>query len=90
MDQENIMICKGLGESYTVVDLCQSRFYEYKDSYNYYDIDVDKILLFKKNSYKYFIRYYVVNRMKLVPLQLKIKNSYSEIRTYANKTIIYS
>ena len=84
MDQENIMICKGLGESYPVVDLCQSRFYEYKDSYNYYDIDVDKILLFKKNSYKYFIRYYVVNRMKLVPLQLKIKNSYSEIRTYAN------
>ena len=84
MGQENTVICKGLGESYTVVDLYQNRFYEYKDSYNYYDIDVDKILLFKKSSDKYCIRYYDVNKMKLVPLQLKIKNSYGQIRTYAN------
>ena len=91
MDQENIMFFENDDKSYTMVDLyLNDRFLGYKDSYNYYDIDVDKILLFKKNSYKYFIRYYVVNRMKLVPLQLKIKNSYSEIRTYANKTIIYS
>ena len=47
-DQENIMICKGLSGSYTVVDLCQNRYYEYKDSYKYYEIDVDKILLLKK------------------------------------------
>ena len=79
MDQENIMICKGLGESYTVVDLCQSRFYEYKDSYNYYDIDVDKILLFKKNDNEYIIRYNYVNKMMIVPLHIKINNSYNEI-----------
>ena len=32
-----------------MVDLYLSnKFLWYKDSYNYYDIDVDKILLFKK------------------------------------------
>ena len=36
-------------KSYKMVDLyLNSRFFRYKDSYNYYDIDVDKILLFKK------------------------------------------
>ena len=34
-----------------MVDLyINSRFLGYKDSYNYYDIDVDKILLFKKRE----------------------------------------
>ena len=36
-------------KSCTVVDLYLNNiFLGYKDSYNYYDIDVDKILLFKK------------------------------------------
>ena len=36
-------------KSYTMVDLyLNNRFLGYKDSYNYYDIDVDKILLSKK------------------------------------------
>ena len=36
-------------KSYTMVNLyLNDRFLGYKDSYNYYDIDVDKILLFKK------------------------------------------
>ena len=36
-------------KSYTVVDVyLNDRFLAYKDSYNYYDIDVNKILLFKK------------------------------------------
>ena len=36
-------------KSYTMVDwYINSRYWEYIDSYNYYDIDVDKILLFKK------------------------------------------
>ena len=35
--------------SYTMVDLYQNNiFFGYKDSYNYHDIDVDKILLFKE------------------------------------------
>ena len=49
MDQENIMLFENDYKSYTMVDLyLNDRFLGYKDSYNYYDIDVDKILLFKK------------------------------------------
>ena len=85
MDQENIMFYENQDESYTMVDLClYNRFFGYKDSYNYYDIDVDKTLLFKKSDNEYFIRYYDVNKMKLVPLKLKIKGSYSEIHIFEN------
>ena len=49
MDQENIMFMENRDNSYTMVDLYQNnRFFGYKDSYSYYDIDVDKIFLFKK------------------------------------------
>ena len=50
MDQENITFFKIDDKSYTMVDLYLNNniFFGYKDSYNYYDIDVDKILLFKK------------------------------------------
>ena len=74
MDQENIMFFKNQDKSYTMVDLyLNNRFFGYKDSYNYYDIDVDKILLFKKSNNEYIIRYYDTNKMTIVPLQLKIK-----------------
>ena len=53
-------------------------------SYNYYDIDVDKILLFKKSNNEYIIRYNDVNKMTIVPLQLKIKNFFGELHTYTN------
>ena len=44
MDQGNI-IFKSQNEPYTMVDLyLHNRFFGHKDSYNYYDIDVDKIL----------------------------------------------
>ena len=74
MDQENIMFFKNYDSSYTMVDLyLYDRFFGYKDSYNYYDIDADKILLFKKSNNEYIIRYNDVNKMKIVPLQLKMK-----------------
>ena len=49
-------------------------FFGYRDSYNFYDIDVDKILLFRKSGNEYIIRYYDLNKMIIAPLQLKIKN----------------
>ena len=68
-------------EPYTMIDLyLYDRFFGYKDYYNYYDIDVDKILLFTKSNNEYII---TVNKMKIVPLQLKIKNFYGKILTYA-------
>ena len=85
MDQENIMFFKNQDKSYTMVDLyLNNRFFGYKDSYNYYDIDVDKILLFKKSNNEYIIRYNDVNKMTIVPLQLKIKNFFGELHTYTN------
>ena len=74
-----------MDNSYTMVDLYQNnKFFGYKDSYNYYDIDVKKILLIKNNYNEYFIRYYDVNKMKFVPLQLKTKNFYNELNTFAD------
>ena len=75
MDQGN-MFFKNQAESYNIVDLYLNNniFFRYKDSYNYYDINVDKILIFKKSYSKYIIRYYDVNKIKIVPLQLKINN----------------
>ena len=85
MDQENIMFFENDDKSYTMVDLyLNDRFLGYKDSYNYYDIDVDKILLFKKSDNEYIIRYNDVNKMIIAPLQLKIKNFYNELNTFAN------
>ena len=82
MDQKN-MFFENDDKSYTIIDVyLNSRFLEYKDSYNYYDIDVDKILLFKKSDNEYIIRYNDVNKMMIVPLQLKINNSYNEINEF--------
>ena len=84
--RENIMFFENDDKSCTVIDLyLNSRiFLGYEDSYNYYDIDIDKILLFKKSDNEYIIRYNDVNRMKVVPLQLKIFNFYNELNTFAN------
>ena len=86
MVRENIMFFENDDKSCTVIDLYLNHniFFGYKDSYNYYDIDVDKILLFKKSDNEYIIRYNDVNKMMIVPLQLKINNSYNEINTLAN------
>ena len=94
MDQNNIMLMGSMDNSYTMVDLYQNnKFFGYKDSYNYYDIDVKKILLIKNSYNEYSIRYYDINKMKFVPLQLKMNNSYNEINTLANNNrlmIIYN
>ena len=83
MDQNNITPFENDDKSYTIVDLyLNNRFLGYKDSYNYYDIDVDKILLFKKCDNEYIIRYNHVNKMIIVPLHLTINNSYNEINAF--------
>ena len=80
MADKNIMLFENDDKSYTVADLYinSNRYLEYIDSYNYYDIDIDKILLFKKCDNEYIIRYNDANKMTIVPLQLKINNSYNE------------
>ena len=67
--------------NHTLVDLYldNNRFFGYKDFYNYYDFDVNNILIFKKSYNKYIIRYNDVNKMTVVPLKLKIDNFYGEL-----------
>ena len=51
MDQENITFSENHGKSYTMTDLHLLGYntsFSYENSCNYYDIDVDKILLLKK------------------------------------------
>ena len=44
-------------KSYTMIHLYLNHniSFVYEDSYNYYDIDVDKILLLKKSRNEYFV-----------------------------------
>ena len=85
MEQKNIMFFENDDKSYTMVDLyLNDRFLGYKDSYNYYDIDVNKKLLFKKSDNEYIIRYDDVNKIIIAPLQLKIYNFYNKLNTSAN------
>ena len=75
-----------------MVDLyLNNRFLGYKDYYNYYDIVVDKILLSKKSNNEYIIRYNDASKMMIVPLQLKINNSYNKINAFKknNKVIFF-
>ena len=91
MDQNNITSFENDDKSYTMVDLyLNNRFLGYKDSYNYYDIDVDKILLFKKSDNEYIIRYNDVNKMTVIPLQLKIKNYFGKIHELKNNITVMS
>ena len=61
---------------------CKDTIFDYEDAYYYYDIDVDRILLFKQSDDEYFIRYKHSNKMDIVGLQIKIKNFYNEIENH--------
>ena len=78
------MYSKNQDKSYTMTDLYLNHdiFFGYKDSYNYYDIDVDKILLFVKSQNEYIIRYNDLSKKKIVPLQLKIKILFRQLHMY--------
>ena len=92
MAEENIMFFENDDKSCTMIDLYLNHniFFGYKDSYNYYDIGVDEILLFEKSENEYVIRYDDVNKMTIESLQLKIKNFYNELYRFAdNNRVIF-
>ena len=70
IDQEHIMFFKNQDKSYTMTDLHLNHniFFGYEDSYNYCNIDVNKILLFVKRADEYIIIYNDVDKKKIVPL----------------------
>ena len=85
MNRENIMFFKNQDKSHTMTDLYlnHNTFSGYKNSYNYYDMDVNKILLFVKSDNEYIIRYNDANKKKIAPLQLKINNfSFDELHLH--------
>ena len=60
----------------------------YKDSLNYYHIDVDKMLLLKKSNREQFVRYNDVNKKKVVSLQIKINNfSFGELDIFEKQSL---
>ena len=86
MDQNNITSFENDDKSYTIIDLyLNSRFLGYKDSYNYYDIDVDKIL-FKKSENEYIIRYNDVNKM-MIKKNNKVMHIYNDDKEFFRKCI---
>ena len=87
------MLFENDDKSYAMVDLyTNDRFLGYNDSYNYYDIDVNNILLVKKSNNKYIIRSNDLNKMEIIPLPLKIKDFFSELHAFKNncKKNVYS
>ena len=74
MNRENITFFENHDKSHTMTDLYLNHniFFGYKNSYNYYDINVNKILLFVKSDNEYIIRYNDANKEEIVPFQLKI------------------
>ena len=61
---------------------------DHEDAYNYYDIDADKISLFKQINNEYFIRYIDLSKAEIVPLQLKIKNFCGRLHTFTNNDTV--
>ena len=92
MVQENIRFYEYGDGLYNMVDLYLfgGKFFEYKDSHNHCDIDVDKILLYEKGDDEYVIRYNDVNKMIIALLQLKINNFCDEIHKFKNNIALMS
>ena len=92
MALEKILFFETDDKSCTAINLYLNHriFLGYEDSYNYYDIDVDKIFLFKKSGNKYIVRYNDVNKMTIALLQLKVKNFYNELYRFEdNNRVIF-
>ena len=84
MDPKNIKLYERNGLFFIKDQNKKDIYFEYKDVYNYYDINVNKISLFKQSDNEYFIKYGELNKMSIAPLQLKINNFYGELHTFTN------
>ena len=92
MDSKNISFFELDNKSYLMIDqyLFGSKWYNYEDAYNYYDIDVNNILPYKKSDNEYVIRYIDKYRSAIPPLQIKIKNFYGKIHKLKNNITLVS
>ena len=70
MAQKNISFFECDDESYLITShyLSNSRWYRYEDAYNYYNINVNNILPYKKSDNEYVIRYIDANKSSFAQL----------------------
>ena len=84
MGPNNIRLHKRIGLYFIKDQYQKDVYFEYEDAYNYYDIVVNKIRLFKQSENEYFIRCSGFNKMEILPLQLKIKKCFYELDKFTN------
>ena len=68
MNPKNVKLYNCNGECYIKDLYRKDTYFDYEDAYNYYDIDVNEILLFKQSNNDYFIRYSDLSKAEIVPL----------------------
>ena len=84
MGPNNIRLHKRIGLYFIKDQYRKDIYFEYEDAYNYFDIIVNKIRLFKQRENEYFIRYSDFNKMEILPSQLKIKKCFYELDKFTN------
>ena len=84
MGPNNIRLHKRIGLYFIKDQYRKDIYFEYEDAYNYYDIIVNKIRLFKQSENEYFIRYSDFNKIEILPSQLKIKKCFNELDKFTN------
>ena len=92
MAQRNISFFECDDQSYLIIDqyLSNFRWYGYEYASNYYDIDVNYILPYKKSDNEYIIRFSDVNKSIIAPLQIEIKFFLSDIHKLKNNITLVS
>ena len=92
MVPKNISFFEQDDESYLLIDhyFFVSKWYFYEDAYNYYDIDVNNVLPYKKSDNQYVIRYIDNYRSAIAPLQIKNKKIICSIHKLKNYITLMS
>ena len=85
-DSKNTSFLDVDNESYLIIDqyFFGSKWYNYEDSYTYYNIIVNNRLPYKKSDNEYVIRYNDTYKSTITALQVKIKNFFGEIEVFTN------
>ena len=89
MALKNISFFECDDEPYLMIDQYLSKWHGYEYSYNYYNIIVNNIVLYK-SDHEYFIRYIDAHKLIFAPLQAKIKNFLGDIHKLKNNIILVS
>ena len=87
MDQGNIMFMGNMDNLYAIVDLFQNKFFRYKDSYNYYDIDVKIVPLQLKTKNFYNELNTFGNNNRVMFIQNDHREFFRKCREIWNKII---